>query len=528
MLNTILGIVGWIGTLLIFAGVAIRMFRPQWDQYAYWAAIAGLVCVALYTLSQWREIVRSFSRREARFSALSVISIAAVLAILVGVNYLVIRRDKQWDLTATKSFTLSDETVKVLNRLSGPVNVRVYDQPQGFQRFRDALGPYALANKNVSVEYIDADRQPTRVKQDEVLNYGTVVIEYQGRKEHVMSDREQELTNGLVKVTTGRTVKAYFVEGHGEKSSTSVERGGYSSALDVLKRDNYTVDRLVLAQTSAVPKDASVIVIAGPAADYLPPEIDAIRKYLRSGGKALFLLDPVIGNAMHPLPTLEALLKDWGVSMGHDVVLDVSGIGQMLGTDASVPVVTPPYPQHAITKDFGLLTAFPLAQSVSGEAGSNPNETVQNFLQTSDRSWSDADVKSLVSGGKVAFNEKAGDKKGPITIGLTVSETARDQATAPGTPDSPTDKPQTRIVVIGDSDFASNAAAGVQGNSDLFVNINNWLTQQEDLISIHPRATDDRRIALTADQQRRLAWMSLLLIPGLVLGAGVFTWFQRR
>src|ERR1700730_16397692 len=136
MLNTILGIVGWIGTLLIFAGVAIRMFRPQWDQYAYWAAIAGLVCVALYTLSQWREIARSFSRREARVSALSVLSIVAVLAILVGGNYLVIRRDKQWDLTATKSFTLSDETAKVLNRLSSPVKVRVYDQTQGFQGFR--------------------------------------------------------------------------------------------------------------------------------------------------------------------------------------------------------------------------------------------------------------------------------------------------------------------------------------------------------------------------------------------------------
>jgi gliding motility-associatede transport system auxiliary component len=528
MLNTILGIVGWIGTLLVFAGVAIRLFRPQWDQYAFSAAIAGLVCVALYTLSQWREIVRSFSRREARFSALSVISIVAVLAILAGVNYLVIRRDKQWDLTATKSFTLSDETVKVLNRLNSPVKIRVYDQPQGFQRFRDALGSYALGNKNVSVEYIDADRQPTRVKEDNVLNYGTVVIDYQGRKEHVMSDREQEITNGLVKVTTGRTVKAYFIEGHGEKSSTSVERTGYSSALDALKRDNYTVDKLALAQTPEVPKDASVIVIAGPAADYLPLEIDAIRKYLRSGGKALFLLDPAIGGTMHPVPNLEALLKEWGVTVGHDVVLDVSGVGQMLGTDASVPVITPPYPQHAITKDFALLTAYPLAQSVSGEASSNPNETVQNLLQTSDRSWSDADVKSLLAGGKVAFNEKSGDRKGPITIGLTLSEAARDQAAAPGTPESTSSKEQTRIVVIGDSDFASNAILGVQGNSDLFVNINNWLTQQEDLISIHPRAQDDRRIALTADQQRRLAWMSLLLIPGLVLGAGVYTWFQRR
>ena len=523
MLNTILGIVGWIGTLLVFAGVAIRLFRPQWDQYAYWAAVGGLGCVALYTLSQWRDIVRAFSKREARFSAMMIVSIAAVLAILVGVNYLVIRRDKQWDLTASKTFTLSDETTKVLNRLGQPVTIRVFDKPDGFQRFRDALTPYELSSKNLTVEYVDADRQPARVKEDNVLNYGTLVVVYKDRKEHVMSDREQEITNALVKVTSGRQVKAYFIEGHGEKSSTGVERTGYSSALDVLKRDNYGVDKAVLAQTPEVPKDATVIIIAGPTADYLPVEIDAIRKYLRNGGKALFMLDPVMGTSMHPVPNVEALLKEWGVSMGHDVVLDVSG----MAPDATVPVVTS-YPAHPITTDFNAITAFPLAQSVSGQASANPNETVQNLLQTSERSWSESDLKSLTAGGKVSFDEKSGDHKGPITIGLTLSEDAKDAAAASGGAGSTPAKPQTRIAVIGDSDFASNAVVGIQGNSDLFVNINNWLTQQENLISIHPRSEDDRRISLTGDQQRRLAWMSLLLIPGLVLGAGFYSWFQRR
>src|SRR5436190_8389581 len=222
MLNTILGIVGWIGTLLVFAAVAIRLFFPQWDQYAYYAAIAGLIIVLIYTLSQWRDIVRSFGKREARYSAMTAVSVIAVLAILVGLNYLVIRRDKQWDLTATKSFTLADETTKVLNNLKGPVSVTVYDKPDNFGRFREAFTRYELASKNVSVEYVDADKQPTRVRDDEVLNYGTVVLHYQGRKEHLMSDREQDITNAFVKVTSGRTLKAYFTEGHGEKSSTGV------------------------------------------------------------------------------------------------------------------------------------------------------------------------------------------------------------------------------------------------------------------------------------------------------------------
>jgi gliding motility-associatede transport system auxiliary component len=539
MLNTILSIIGWVGTLLVFAGVAIRLFRPQWDQYAYWAAIGGLVCVGLYTLSQWREIVRSFQKRETKLGAMTSISVIAVLGILIGVNYLVSRRDKRWDLTAAGSYTLSDQTTKVLSNLKTPVKAVVFDQPGNFQRFRDALGPYEYSSRNIQVEYVDADRQPARVKEYNVTNYGTVVVEYDGRRETVMSDREQDLTNALIKVTTGRQMKAYFVEGHGEKESIGSNRNGYSNVVDLMKRDNYTVDKIVLAQVQGgVPADASVLIIAGPTSDYLKPEVDSIRTYLRKGGKALFLIDPPVGES-RPMPTLEALLKEWGITLGHDVVIDISGMGQLLGTDASVPVVAS-YPSHPVTENFRVLTAFPFSQSVKGEAGVElGTANTQNLIQTSERSWSESDVKSLVAGGKVSLDEASGDHKGPITIALSLSMDAPDApasaADKPASADKPADKPaeaapkpQMRLIVMGDSDFASNAASGIQGNSDLFVNMANWLTQQEDLISIHPRDAGDRRVTLTADQQRRIMWLSLLIIPGLILGSGVYTWWQRR
>jgi ABC-type uncharacterized transport system involved in gliding motility auxiliary subunit len=550
MLNTIFGIVGWIGTLLVFGGVAIRVFRPEWDQYAYWAAIAGLVCVGLYTLTQWREIGRSFQKRETKLGAMMSISVVAVLAILVGINWAVTRRDKRWDLTAAASYTLSDQTVKVVQNLKAPVKVLVFDAPGGFQRFRDSLAMYTTASPNIQVEYVDIDREPARAREYTIAAPGTVVMEYDGRREKVMSEREQDLTNNLIKVTTGRQVKAYFVQGHGEHDSVGNDRPGYASVVDALKRDNYTVDKIVLAQTPAgVPADASVLIIAGPTADYLKPEVDAIRTYLRKGGKALFLLDPPVGESARTAPTLEALLKEWGITLGHDVVIDASGMGQLLGTDASVPVVAS-YPQHPVTENFDLLTAFPLSQSVRGEAGVELGKAnTQNVINTSDRSWSEADVKSLASGGKVSLDEAAGDHRGPITIALSLSMDAPDApasaadaaspaASAPGGSPAagekpadgakPAPKPQMRILVVGDSDFATNAAAGIQGNADLFVNMNNWLTQQEDLISIHPRDAGDRRVTMTADQQRRLLWLSLLFIPGLILGSGVYTWWQRR
>ncbi len=546
MLNTILGVVGWIGTLLVFAGVVIRLFRPQWDQYAYWAAVGGLVCVGLYTLSQWREIGRSFQKRETKLGAMMSISVIAVLAILVGINYAVSRRDKRWDLTAAGSFTLSEQTVKVLNGLKTPVKVLVFEAPGNFQRFRDAFGMYTNASSNIQVEYVDMDREPIRAREYDIAAPGTVVMEYAGRREKVMSDREQELTNNLIKVTTGRSPKAYFVQGHGERDTLGNDRTGYTSVVDVLKRDNYTVEKVALAQMAdGVPADASVLVIAGPTTDYLKPEVDAIRTYLRKGGKALVMLDPIIGEGTHPTPLVEGLLKEWGISVGHDVVIDASGMGKLFGADASVPVVIT-YPSHPVTENFDLLTAFPLAQSVKGEAGAELGlANTQNLLQTSERSWSESDVKSLMAG-KVAMDEAGGDHKGPITIALSLSMDAPDFAANAATSGKPADgekpadgakpatgedaakKPQMRVMVVGDSDFASNSAAGIQGNADLFVNMVNWLTQQEDLISIHPRDAGDRRITMTADQQRNLLWLSLLVIPGLILGSGVYTWSKRR
>src|SRR5918999_2723217 len=130
MLKRVLGLLGWLGVALVFAAVAIRFLKPEWQQWSFNLAIAGLVCTLLYILSQWREVARSFSGREARFGSLAVASVAVVLAILIGINYLASRRNKRWDLTAAKQFTLSDQTKKVLESLERPVVVRVFDRSE--------------------------------------------------------------------------------------------------------------------------------------------------------------------------------------------------------------------------------------------------------------------------------------------------------------------------------------------------------------------------------------------------------------
>ena len=527
MLKRILGLLGWLGVALVFAAVAVRFLRPEQQPLYNGLAIAGLVCTLLYILSQWREVMRSFSGREARFGTLAFASIAVVLAILVGINYLASRRNKRWDLTAAKQFTLSDQTRKILQGLERPVAIRVFDRSEGFERFRERLDEYRYASDKISVEYIDVDRRPAEAQRFEVQQLGTVAIEYDGRVERVTSDGEQELTNGIIKVIQGRQSKIYFVQGHGEKSAEGADRDSYQAIAAALSSENFSHAPLVLAQQKDVPADATVLIVAGPTTDFLAPEVDILRGYLARGGKVLFLLDPQTKPELPDFPNLIALIKEWGIDPGNNVVVDGSGVGQVLGTGPEVPIAAK-YNPHPITQNFNVLTAYSLARSVTAnQAGAN-NRFAQNLVETSAAAWGETDIKSLMTTGRVGEDER--DLKGPVPLAAAVSAgvTGADPAAPadPAVPEAP--KPESRVVVIGDSDFASNRWLGIPGNRDLFLNTVNWLAQQENLISIRAKDPEDRRITLTPDQDRLIFWLTIFIIPGLILLMGIQAWWRRR
>jgi ABC-type uncharacterized transport system involved in gliding motility auxiliary subunit len=526
MVNRILSFVGWLAMLLVMAALGIRFGRPAWEQYAYYLAWAGLVCALAYTLGQWREIAKVFSRRQARYGTLAGVSILVVLGILVAINYIGAKQNKRWDLTANKQFSLSDQSRNVVVKLDAPLQVRVFAQEPEFQTFRDKLKEYEYASKNVSVEYIDPDKKPTIAKQNQIQQYGTIVFEYKGRTERITTSTEQDLTNAIIKVVSGQQRKIFFTQGHGEHDTASQDRDGYGSISAALGRENYGVDKLVIAQAGSVPADASVVIAAGPRIDFFPNEIEALKTYLGKNGKLLLELDPPDKPDSAPLTNLIALAHDWGMDVGLNIVVDASGMGRLIGTDASVPVVAS-YPPHPITERFNFLTAFPLARSVTPVMGGVNGHIAQVFLETGPKSWAETDIRGMLATGEVALNEDKGDKKGPIPIGavVTAASTPADPAKPPADSAS---KAETRVAVIGDSDFAANAGLGIQGNRDLFMNTIGWLSQQENLIAIRAKEPDDRRITLTATQQNNILWLSLLIIPGFIFASGVYTWWRRR
>ena len=541
MANRILQGLGWVGVAVVFAALVVRFTLPDQQELWWWLAVAGLAMVAVHTLSQWRDILAFFSRRQAREGVMATSGVALALGILVAANYILSRQNVRWDLTAAQQYSLSDQTRRVLEELDAPISVLVFAREAEFPGFRDRLDEYAYVSSQVNVEYIDVDRNPVRARQYEVQAYGTIVFEYEGRIERTTSNSEQELTNALIKAVEGEERTVYFVQGHGERDPEGDDRDGYRAVSDALGRDNFRVETVVLAQTGEVPADATVMVVAGPSTDLLPAEADLLRAYLEGGGKLLLMLDPPDTEDDPPQPNLIALAGEWGIELGTDVVVDASGVGQLLGTDASVPVAAT-YPPHAITDDFNLLTAFPLARSVRPAAGGAAGRTGVVVVETGARSWAEADLSQLATG-EVTLDEDAGDVPGPVPIATVVSQTidepepAADDEDADGAADSSAgdmdaedDEPplEARLAVFGDSDFASNSAVGIQGNRDLALNTINWLAQQENLIAIRPREPEDRRITLTADQQARVYWLSLLLLPGFIAGAGIYTWWGRR
>ena len=528
MVNRIFSVVGWLGMALVAAALVVRFGFPAKDQYAYYLAWGGLVCMLAYTISQWREIASVFSRRQARYGTLTSVSVVVVLGILIAINYIGKHQNKRWDLTANQQFSLSDQTKTFVGKLDAPLQIMVFAQDQETPTYRDRLKEYEYASKQVSTEYIDPDKKREVAQQNGVTAYGTIVFKYKDRTERITTNTEQDITSAIIKVVNGTKKKVYFTAGHGEKDTASSDRQGYDTIAASLTTENYEVGKVVLAQTGAVPDDAAVLIVAGPKNDFLPGEIDAVKKYLDKSGKLLLMLDPPEKAESAPLTNLIALAHDWGINVGNDVVVDVSGMGRLIGTDASVPVAAT-YPPHPITQHFTYITAYPMARSIVPVTGGVDGHTAQSFIETSPKSWAEADIKSLLTSGQVSFDASKGDKQGPISIAAAVSTSSTPEPADPSKPaDAAAPKPETRVAVIGDSDFAANGTLGIQGNRDLFMNTLGWLSQQENLISIRPKEADDRRVTMTAAQETNVMILSLFLIPLCIFGTGVYTWWRRR
>ena len=204
-MKRLLGILGWLGVVLVLAAVALRIVQPERAQVYQGLAMAGLVVTALYALSQWREIGRSFQGKDVRYGSMAAGSVLLFLAILVGINWIASRQNKRWDLTENQQFTLSDQTRQILTQLPQPLTVRVFHAAtSNLEAYRDTLDSYSYQSPQVQVEFIDAEENPDQAQRYEITSVPTAIVEYSGRTERTTQIDEQGLTNAIKKVIEGK------------------------------------------------------------------------------------------------------------------------------------------------------------------------------------------------------------------------------------------------------------------------------------------------------------------------------------
>jgi ABC-type uncharacterized transport system involved in gliding motility auxiliary subunit len=445
---------------------------------------------------------RFFTRRSSKLGANTIVLSLAVLAILAGINVLAFRHDKRFDMTSAKLYSLSQQSRKIASNLKRDVHF-IYFSNQADPQLAERMAEYKTYSHRISYRRVDPVAHPDVAKQYNVRTVGDMVAFSGSRTIHLQGTAEENITNALIQLSRNTVKTVCFVTGHGERSINASGSDGYSDVKSELTKESYKVQAVNLVTAGKVPAACSVVVIAGPKQALFPQETTMVEKYLDGGGKAFILADPETHTGLQPL------FQAWNIKVGDNIVIDASGVGRLFGTGPAVPLVHN-YGNSPITEGFsGSMTFFPLARTVNIADTSKTTPIEVALLKTSSASW----ATPKITGRTVSFNPKT-DMKGPLTLGVTAEKKVGDK--------------EARLAVFGNSAFATNRWVGLQRNGDLFYNTVSWLSQEKDLISIRPKSPTNRRVTMTEAQQRMLMWLSLGILPGLIVIAGILIWWRRR
>ena len=518
----LIGALGFVALLFAVLALLLGLFQGGWgatDLLFLWGNVGvGLVLLAsafFASLDDLRERMHSGeARRVGTYGTSAIVSTILGVAILGLLGYLGTQNSVRYDWTEARVHSLSDQTRKILAGLERDVEVvalySAIDRPQ----VRPLLERYQYASQRFHVTWADPTARPDLVEKlgitREQLTGGLLHVTL-GEESTVVDDADEErLTNALVKLTRTAEKHVYFLTGHNERPAVgdgADGEEGLARAGDALRNENYLVESLVLATVGDLPENADVVVIPGATRPFLLEEHKALQRYLERGGSLLVMLDPMAKTDLY------ADLRAWGVRMGDDYVIDQV---QGLFGRAATPVANQ-YAQHPITQDLREVTLFHLVRSVEPEE--EAKALLQAIVFTSESSWAETNLDARPELG-------ADDRRGPVAI--AVAGSPRLDAAAGSGEAGAADGGKSRLVVFGDSDFATNQLIDAYRNRDLFVNAVNWLLGDVEAISIRPAQSRASRFQLTNEQFGRVRHLSLFLLPEALAALGALSWWLRR
>ncbi len=541
------------GLSLIFAGAGllalilsglIKLLFPNLATSAQILLAVGLLSLLVAFASSFSTVKATVLGRRGRYGVNTILMVVVFLGIVIVINYIGDRNAGRIDMTGNKTFTLAPQSAKVLHDLKTKVEAVGFFTPNDARQAAvrgpatDLLQEYAHTTGNFTYRFVDPELDPGTARQYGVnsdSSPGEIVFSSEGRLQPVETlklnatqgftpniNLEKDYTQAILAVTHQQQKKVYFLVRHGEPDITDAQnQAGYGLARLGLEGDNYQVDVLDLASAGKVPDDCAVLVVAGPKRDLLDEEKQPIEDYLRNYGRALFLLDP------NTPQSYRDLIKRWAVDIGTGEVADA---GSFVSGDLRSPIVQKsqysPYAQGTglapspITNALNEVVFFQEASALEPTVDMKKlpqTLLILPILESSPISWLETDPN--------ATSPSANEQRGPLSLGMTID------ALAPLGENPPTDAPQgkrTQMVILGDSDFASNRFFTSFSNGDLFLNSVNWLADDVDLISVRPKLTIPRELVVTNRTWAFIKWSSLLILPVVVGAAGAATWWRKR
>jgi ABC-type uncharacterized transport system involved in gliding motility auxiliary subunit len=470
-----------------------------------------LGCIAGILLDPDR-VRRALKGRQARYGSNALVFSLAFIGILSVLNFLLYENPIRWDLTEDQEYSLAPETLRILDELPEKVTVKAFYSltlASSKERIRLLLEQYRVkSNGKLDFEFIDPDENPFLAQQYGIVRDGSLVVILGETSEIVEYPTEELLSEALVRVFNPGERTVYFLTGHGERDIEGTDEYGYSQIVRSLGAKNYDVKDLNLIADANIPQNGKVIVIASPESLVSENEIGLLQEYLEGGGALVFLSEPKLSTPEtgEEDPLIDYLKTTWGIELNNDIVVDLNSSLPLYG-------IANKYASHSITDDLkNTTTYFPTAQSLKTTDFSQSSITTTELVLTGENSWGETDLEALGSEGSLEYNEDV-DEIGPLTLVVTAenSETG------------------ARIVVFGDSDFASNGFFYDLGNGDLIVNSIDWAAGEEQLISLTPKSSTQRYVTSPSVQTIGIIFLvTVVLIPGIFIVFGISTWWQRR
>jgi ABC-type uncharacterized transport system involved in gliding motility auxiliary subunit len=507
------------GLLIVVQGaVGLKLYTPPSpDYFLRWIGVSVAVLVlglAVYAILNPAGVRRILTGRQARYGSNAIIMALAFLGILGVVNWMAYNNPKSWDFTEDKQHTLAPQTIQALASLPGKVEaIAFYSAQTPTDTAKQLLNDFKSNSKGkFDYKFVDPNADPVLAKQYGITGDGKIVLVMGKTSETAAFADEQDLTQAMIRLISPEARVVYFLTGHGEPDINGTETTAISRIRTTLESKNYTVKTLNLAATHQIPADAKAIIEAGPTNPMLPDEVTVLKAYLDKGGSLVVLEDsPVLnklGGGTDPLG--DYLKSGWGITLDNDVVLDPNPNNP---TGSGLNAISASYSQDSpITQHTTLITAMPEARSLTISKTPPQGITVTPLITTSNVTWGETDLAAIQNQQQPTFDAKT-DIAGPLTLAAAAENPATN----------------SRVVVFGNAVFVSDKNFDFAGNGDIFINSVDWAAQQGQLINITPHTPTSRTFNPPGQLQFiLLAIGSIIVIPGLVVAAGLSNWLARR